>query len=937
MEKKRLMLIDAMAIIYRSFYALNKNPRINSKGLNTSAILGFFNTLLDLLTKYSPQALGIAFDLQQETFRHEQFAAYKANRQAMPEDIVAAIPYIKALIEAMNIPILCCEGFEADDVIGTLAKKAAKEGYEVLMVTPDKDYAQLVDDNIRILKPARMGNPDEILKTADVLAKFEVRNVCQVIDILALWGDSSDNIPGAKGIGEKKAKLLMRQFDSVEAMLDNTAAIESNSVRKAVEESREMILLSKQLATIRLDVPIDFNEERLAIAQPNFEKCNVLFEELEFRSFAKRFFTIFGQKAESLPPKQHSASQQQDLFGESGIGQGDLFASSMYNNIKNTQHEYLFVESEEQMRQIADLILRKGIMCFDTETTGLEMDDRLIGISICVEPHQGFFVLLSDNDETKACLDILKPVFEDANVAKVGHNMKFDKNVLLNYGIEVKGKHFDTLIAHYLIEAEARHKLDYLSEAYLNYSMMAFEEVFGKVKKGEKINAAFLNKEQLKEYAVEDADVCLQLKPLLESKLQSDNMCELFEEIEMPLLDVLLSMEREGVAIDVEQLRNYSLELNNKKSELENEIYKAAGGIRFNISSPKQLGDVLFTQLNIMSGKKIAKTSVSKQFSTSEEVLVKLSDAHPIVPLILEYRSLSKLISTYVDALPMLVNKRTGKVHTSFNQANTATGRLSSNNPNLQNIPVRTDLGREIRKAFVSRDKENFVLMAADYSQIELRIIASLSGDEHMCQAFNEGMDIHLATAAKIYKVKPEDVTTQMRRNAKSVNFGIIYGISSFGLSEQLNISRKEAQTLIDEYFTSFPTLKAFIEQSISKASENGYVSTICGRRRYLPDINSRNFNLRAFAARNAVNMPVQGSSADMIKIAMNAIHNYIKQHSLRSRMILQVHDELIFDVYKPELSQLKTAVSDLMIKAMPLRVPVVVDCKEGENWLEAH
>ncbi|MDR1846967.1 MAG: DNA polymerase I [Bacteroidales bacterium] len=946
MNKQRLFLIDAMALVYRSFYALNKNPRLNSKGLNTSAILGFFNTLLDVMSKYKPDSLGVAFDLQEATFRHEQYAEYKANRQAMPEDLRAAIPYIKELIEAMNIPVLCCSGFEADDVIGTLAKKAAKADYEVFMVTPDKDYAQLVDADISILKLGRAGNDAQIWKEPQVLAKFGLRNVGQVIDYLALCGDSSDNIPGAKGIGEKKAQLLLQQFDNVEQMLDNVASIESNSVRKSVEESREMILLSKELATIRLDVPIEFDQKELALHQPDFSKCERLFNELEFRTFAKRFFTFFNYNPATTTPQPNNdpvktpqkTAVQGNLFGEIVTGTNDYGFVSLYKNITNVQHDYRLIENEEMARQVIDILRQNGSFCFDCETTGLDMNNSLIGIAFSCEAHKGWFLYLADKEDIKQELAIWKPLFEDANVAKVGHNMKFDKNALLNYGVEVKGQHFDTMIAHYLLEAESRHKLDYLALTLLRYEMVAFEQVFGKIHKGEKVNAALLDRERLKEYAVEDADICLQLKPLLEERLRKDEMCKLFADMEMPLIDVLLAMEREGVAIDVEQLRNYSLLLKERRLEVEKQIYEAAGGLTFNISSAKQLGDVLFKHLKIAGDEeKAAKTSVAKQFATGEEVLAKLQHKHPIVPLILEYRTLAKLLNTYVDALPLLVNPQTGRIHTSYNQAVTATGRLSSNNPNLQNIPVRTELGKEIRKAFVAGNSQDYVLVSADYSQIELRIIASLSGDVNLCQAFNEGTDIHLATAAKIYKVKPEEVTKQMRSNAKSVNFGIIYGISAFGLSQQLNISRKEAQSLIDEYFANFPQLKTYIEHCISTAQQRGFVTTICGRRRYLPDINSRNFNLKAFAARNAVNMPVQGSSADMIKIAMIKIYNYIRENNLRSRMVLQVHDELVFDVYRPELEQMKTAIKNLMIKAMELQVPIVVDCNEGDNWLESH
>lgn len=948
MKEKNLYLIDAMALIYRSFYALNKNPRINSKGLNTSAILGFANTLLDLIKKHKPTHIGVAFDLYGPTVRHEQFEDYKANRQESPEDIILSIPYVKELLKSMNIPMLCKEGYEADDVIGTLSKKAAKEGFKVYMVTPDKDYAQLVDDNIFMLKPPRMGNNEEILGVKEVLEKFEIRNPKQVIDILGLWGDSSDNIPGVPSIGEKKAKQLMQQFDSVEEIISNTDKIESASIRKAIEENKEKAILSKQLATIILDVPIEFNEEELRFIQPNFEECKKLFEELEFRTFEKRFFNEFAQmegyadfmektiSEEGTPAKQSSKEieQQLDLFGNNTIS-NDLFSDSSLLSLDKIEHNYILIEEDiEALNKEIERIREKGFCSFDCETTGLEIDSELIGVALSYEKNNGFFVLIPQREEVKAqILDLLKGLFEDENIEKIAHNIKFDKNVLLNYEIEVRGKCFDTILAHYLIDSEARHKIDYLANSYLNYEMIPFEKVFGKVRGG-KININTLDKESLKEYAVEDADISLQLKPIFEEKLKEDELWDLFEKIEMPLVDVLLSMEREGVRINTEELGLFSEKLNEEKLNLEEKIYALADE-EFNISSPKQLGDILFKKLQIVE--KAKKTSATKQFSTSEDVLIKLVNKHPIIPLILDYRSITKLKSTYVDAFPLLVNKTTNHIHTNYNQFTTATGRLSSTNPNLQNIPIRTELGRKIRKAFVPRN-DDFILLSADYSQIELRIIASLSKDENICHAFNEGLDIHASTASKIFHIALDEVTKDQRRYAKSVNFGIIYGISAFGLSEQLSISRKEAQELIDQYFIQYPKIKDFIEESIKTAQEKGYAQTLMKRRRYLYDINSRNAGLRNFAGRNAVNMPIQGTSADMIKKAMIDIYEEFNKQGLKSKLILQVHDELVFDVFIPELEKVREIVEKKMKEALPLEnVPVEVESNTGKNWLEAH
>lgn len=947
MKEKNLYLIDAMALIYRSYYALNKNPRINSKGLNTSAILGFANTLLDLIKKHKPTHIGVAFDLYGPTIRHEQFEDYKANRQESPEDIISAVPYVKELVKAMNIPMLCKEGYEADDVIGTLSKKAAREGFTVYMVTPDKDYAQLVEENILMLKLPRMGNGEEILGVKEVIEKFEVREPKQVIDILGLWGDSSDNIPGVPSIGEKKAKLLMKQFDSIEDILANTDKIESASIRKAIEENKDKAILSKQLATIILDVPIEFDENNLLFAQPNFEQCKNLFNELEFKTFEKRFFNEFAQmegyadyieqnyNIENSELKSISSGKehQLDLFGNN-IVSNNLFTESSLATLETTQHNYKLIEETEELKNELRLIKEKGFCCFDCETTGLEIDSELIGIAFSYQKNRGFFILIPNKQgEKEEILILLKEILEDNEVEKIAHNIKFDKNVLLNYGIEVKGKCFDTILAHYLIDSEARHKIDYLANSYLNYEMVPFEKVFGKVKDG-KINIDSLDRMALKEYAVEDADIALQLKLIFEKKLEDDNLLDLFENIEMPLVDVLLSMEREGVRINTEELALFSERLNKEKLELESKIFALANE-EFNISSPKQLGDILFKKLQIIENAKT--TSATKQFSTSEDVLLKLVNKHPIIPLILDYRSITKLKSTYVDAFPLLVNKRTRHIHTNYNQFTTATGRLSSTNPNLQNIPIRTELGREMRKAFVPRN-DDYILLSADYSQIELRIIASLSKDENSCQAFKDGIDIHTATASKIFHIPLNEVTKDQRRYAKSVNFGIVYGISAFGLSEQLSIPRKEAQELIDQYFAQYPKIKTFIEESIKIAQEKGYAQTLMKRRRYLYDINSRNANLRNFAGRNAVNMPIQGSSADMIKKAMIEIYAEFNKLNLKSKLILQVHDELVFDVYKPELEKVKAIVEKEMKEALPLEnVPIEVESNTGKNWLEAH
>lgn len=928
MEKKKLFLIDAMALIYRSFYAMNKSPRMNTKGLNTSAAFGFFNTLLSLLKQHKPSYLGIAFDLHAPTFRHECFADYKANREATPEEIRQMEPYIHRLIDAMHIPMLACEGYEADDVIGTLAKKAAKEGFEVFMVTPDKDYAQLVEEDIKMLKLGRMGAGEEIWGVDEVLQRFEVKEPKQVIDILGLWGDSSDNIPGVPGIGEKKAKALLQQFASIEEILENSDKIESKSVRKAIEENKEQALQSKYLATIVLNVPIEFNPETLAISEPDFAACRKVFDELEFKGLAKSFFDYF--KVSDNPTERNnlfSPNNQESL-------QADLFSvQTSFENIANTAHEYSMIRTLAELNVLITELQTLSAAAFHCHY----VDEQISGIAISMEKGKASFVDLSEfnQEEIEQVLPLMKTtLFENENIYKIAYDLKKEMHSLSKKDISIKGKCFDVLIAHYLLDSEAAHRLDLLSEGFLNYRMLEPTEHFGKSDKPAQRSIPVEGNSHSANQCSETADIIFRLRDIFERKLEENNLSSLFRNIEMPLVEVLFSMEKTGVRIDTEELAAFSVKLGERKEELERGIYNLAG-LEFNISSPKQLGEVLFERLQIAGNTKAKKTA-TKQFSTAEDVLQKYIHVHPIIPLILEYRTLSKLKSTYVDALPALVSPISGRVHTSFNQAVTATGRLSSNNPNLQNIPIKTELGKEIRRCFVPADDEH-ILLAADYSQIELRIIASLSGDEHLCNAFKNGEDIHLATAAKIYGLDFSQITKQMRANVKSVNFGIIYGISAFGLSNQLGISRKEAQDLINQYFENYPQVAAYIEQCKQTARQRGYAESMCGRKRYLKDINSGNVNLRAFAERNAVNMPIQASSADMIKIAMTNIYRRLKEDNLQSKMILQVHDELVFDVCKSELEKVNKIVVNEMTNALKLEVPIVVDAKSGVNWLEAH
>lgn len=955
MPEKKLFLLDAMALIYRAFYALNKNPRINSKGLNTSAIMGFANTLFDVLKNERPTHIGVAFDTAAPTQRHVDFTDYKAQREEAPEDLIASLPYIRELIEAFNIPTLILPGYEADDIIGTLAKKAEANGFLTYMMTSDKDFGQLVSDRTLIYRPSKFGNPAEIWGPKEVCEKFGIERPEQVKDILGIWGDASDNIPGIKGIGEVGAKKLIAEFGSVENMLANVQEIKNEKLREKVEANKEIALLSKQLASIILDVPVQFEEDKLVLEPPDKDRLKKLFDELEFRTFAQRVFTWLsvnpytgspelhdeGNKIISPPEKgkqqAETSSQQLSMFTNAQnpavINLEGIDQNSTFNTIENTPHTYHLADTAEKRKELVHLLKNQKLFCFDTETTGLDMQEaELVGMSFAFKPHEAWYVALPENyNDSLQIVQEFKTVFEDPTIEKIGQNMKFDLSMLKWYDIEVKGKLFDTMLAHYLLQPDQRHNMDFLSEAYLGYKPVPIEALIGK-KGPNQLNMRAVEPEIIKEYAAEDADVTLQLKQLFEPMLTSTNSLELFEKIEMPLVPVLASMELEGIKLDSPALHEYSSELLKEIRQLESGIFEDAG-TTFNIASPKQLGDILFERLKIIDN---PKQTATKQYSTGEDILVKLINKHPIVQKILDYRSLTKLKSTYVDVLPTLVSARDGRIHTSYNQAVAATGRLSSNNPNLQNIPIRTEKGREIRKAFVPRS-ENYLLLSADYSQVELRIIAHLSNDREMISDFNAGLDIHAATAAKVYGVKLEDVTREMRRNAKAVNFGIIYGMSSFGLSERLNIPRKEAADIIQQYFSRYTGIRSYIDQTIISAKKNGYVETMMKRRRYLRDINSGNATVRGFAERNAINAPIQGTAADLIKIAMINIFREFSRLDLKSRMILQVHDELVFDVHKNEVEQVRALVDDKMKNAIPLDVPVVVEINTGENWLEAH
>lgn len=923
---KRLLLLDGMAVVYRAYYALNRNPRLNSKGLNTSAILGFTSTLYDLIRSQRPTHIGVAFDLQAPTFRHEKFEQYKANRDAMPEDIQLALPYIREIIAGFGIPLLTCEGYEADDVIGTLAKEAEKRNFKVLMVTPDKDFGQLVSDNISMYRFGRMGKADEILGVAEILEKFSITRCEQVIDILGLWGDASDNIPGVPGIGEKKAKQLVTEFGSIENMIENADKIANEKLRNLVKEYAEQALFSKELATIALNTPIALDEDALELKQPNFDRLKELFDELEFRNFAKRFFTDYSVAnpegfVRVTKPIQVDTGQQ-SLFD---IDEELPSTIESYETVSHSR-EFVLLTGDAEQKHFVEQMSTKSVVVLHFLANS--SNQAIAGIALAAIEGKVAFIPLNSDDGWKC----VQPIFEGDNIQKIVYNAKQIKHWLADRGMKLKGRVFDVQIAHYLLYSEARHTLDFIASSILNTNIYDIDIALGKIPANDFTFDNITDKGLVKDSMCERVDIIGRLYPVLKQQMEETHVYNIYSNIEMPLVDVLFAMEREGVRIDTDYLKHYSIQLQEEKAEIENKIYSYAGKT-FNIASPKQLGEVLFDELKIVD--KAPKTA-TKQYSTAEDVLQKMIDKHPIVSLILEYRSLSKLISTYLEALPKLISSTTNRLHTTFNQTVTATGRLSSNNPNLQNIPIRTERGREMRKAFVPRNND-YVLMAADYSQIELRIIASLSGDKNMIEAFRNHYDIHAATAAKIYKLPMKEVTSDLRRNAKSVNFGIVYGISPFGLSEQLNIPRKEAATLIEEYFVQYPDIKKYIDDNITFAREYGYAQTLLGRRRYLPDINSRNNALKSFAERNSVNMPIQGTSADMIKIAMNEIYKELEEKGLKSKMILQVHDELVLDVYKPELEEVKAIVADKMINALKLDLPIEVGINIGDNWLEAH
>jgi len=935
---KKLFLLDGMALIYRAHFALSKNPRFTSSGINTSAVMGFCNTLLEVLKKENPSHIAVVFDTAAPTERHIEFEAYKAHRESMPEDLSKALPYVVKLIEGFNIPVITSDGFEADDVIGTLAKQAEKEGFTVYCMTPDKDFAQLVSENIYVYKPSRMGNEMEIMGVKEVLAKWEIEHVHQVIDILGLWGDAVDNIPGIPGIGEKTAKVLIKQYGSMENIIANSHQLKGKQ-KENVENFAEQGLLSKKLATIILNAPVTFNAEEYLIGPPDKEKLEPLFAELEFRTLGKR---VFGEDF-SVSDAKPQTNGQMDLFGNptqsTGITNIHISAAQAATaveggkNIDNVEHNYHLIDSDEKIKDLIGQLSQQKAFCFDTETTGIDANNaELVGISFSFKVGEAYYVPVpADFESAKAKAHLFKDILENPNIKKIGQNIKYDILILKWYGIEVAGELFDTMLAHYLIDPDTRHGMDVLAENYLGYTPVSITELIGKKGKNQG-SMRDVEVETVKEYAAEDADITLQLEQVFAPLLIDVKAEQLAKEIENPLVYVLAAMEIEGVRIDMEQLQNYSKELEIEVNRLEKSVYEKAG-VKFNLASPKQLGEVLFDKLKLDDKAKKTKTG---QYQTGEDVLLGLAPKSDIVQDILDFRQLQKLKSTYVDALPLLVNPKTGRVHTSYNQAVAATGRLSSNNPNLQNIPIRTARGREVRKAFIPRD-ENHILISADYSQIELRIIAEISEDENMMEAFVNGLDIHTATAAKVYGIELNEVTSDQRRNAKAVNFGIIYGQSAFGLSQNLGISRKEAAEIIENYFTQYAGIKKYMADTINFARENGYVETIMGRRRYLRDITSANQTVRGFAERNAINAPIQGSAADMIKIAMINIYQDIKDQKLQSKMTMQVHDELVFDVLKSEKDQIKNIILNRMQTAIKTTVPIVVEIGEGYNWLEAH
>jgi DNA polymerase-1 len=944
-DQKRLFLLDAYALIFRGYYAFIKNPRINSKGMDTSAIMGFMNSLLDVIKRERPDHLAVAFDKEGSQVRTEMYAEYKANRDATPEAIKIAIPYIQQLLQAMHIPVIEMAGCEADDLIGTIAKQAEKQNYKVYMVTPDKDFAQLVSENIFMYKPARMGNGIEIWGVPEVLAKFEVERPEQVIDFLGMMGDAVDNIPGLPGVGEVTAKKFLKEFGSMENLLENTHLLKGK-MKENIEANKEKGILSKKLATIICNCDVTFNETDYELSRPDIEKTDTIFQELEFRRMAEQFDNLFktdgGSQTASpaadakLYKKQPPKNEEQfDLFSAT-LDSHDTTESrvSFYETLETTSHSYQAVQGELGVKLLLQNLLNQSSVCFDTETTGLDaLNAELVGMSFSYEKGKAFYVPFPENqEEAQILMDKFKPFFENKDIEKVGQNLKYDLKVLAKYGVAVKGKLFDTMIAHYLINPDMRHNMDILAETYLKYSPKSIETLIGKKGKNQ-LSMRDVALEDIKEYAAEDADVTLQLKEVFSSELDKTGTKKLFDEIEIPLVSVLADMESEGIRLDVEFLNAMSKEMDVEIKSLEQQIYEAAGE-KFNLASPKQLGDILFDKLKI-GGAKQKKTKTG-QYATGEEVLTYLANDNPIVKQILDWRQMVKLQSTYILALPEQVDKKTLRVHTDYMQAVAATGRLSSNNPNLQNIPIRTERGRQIRKAFVARD-ENYSLISADYSQIELRIIAALSEEENMIKAFQDGEDIHKSTAAKVFNVPLDEVSREQRSNAKTVNFGIIYGVSAFGLSNQTSLSRSDSAALIEAYYKTYPRLKSYISEQIEFAREKGYVQTISGRRRYLKDINSANAVVRSAAERNAVNAPIQGSAADVIKIAMINIHKRLKEENWKSKMLLQVHDELVFDVHNDELENIQPLIKHEMENAFKLTVPLEVEIGIGKDWLEAH
>ncbi|MEO9851990.1 MAG: DNA polymerase I [Reichenbachiella sp.] len=932
--EKKLFLLDAFALIYRAHFAFSKNPRINSKGMNTSAVFGFVNSLLEILRKEKPTHIGVAFDTSAPTFRHIQFPEYKAHREETPEDIRTATPIIKDILKAFNIPILQLDGFEADDVIGTFAKAAARKGFEVFMMTPDKDYAQLVEEHIYLYKPAYMGNGVDVLGIPEVLAKFEIEKVDQVRDILGLEGDAADNIPGIPGVGKKTAIKYLQAYGTVEGLLENTADLKGK-MKEKVEEFGQQGILSKELATIKIDVPLEFDEEALVHVEPNEAKVKEIFGELEFRTMLKRIFDVDDAPAATskAPVKKKAvAPSQLGLFGDAPVEVQSSVITQEKKDAKNHKHEYHCVDTPALRKSLVKYLSLQEEYCFDTETTSVNPEEaELVGIAFAYVAGEAYYVPIpSDQKEAQTIVEEFRAVLENEDIRKVGQNLKYDIQVMKNYGVEVKGKMFDTMLAHYLIDPESRHKMDVLAENYLNYTAIPIEDLIGKGK-GQK-NMRDIAVSEVVEYAAEDADITLQLKHKLAEEIEERDLGKLLHEVEEPLSIVLADVEYAGVKIDTDVLGVMSKELNDLSVIAQDKIFELAGQ-EFNINSPKQMGEVLFEKMQLVDKPKKTKTG---QYATGEEILSKLAPEHEIAERILEFREYQKLKSTYVDALPLLISKKDGLIHTDYRQAVAATGRLSSNNPNLQNIPIRTAKGREIRKAFVPRDK-NYTIFAADYSQIELRIIAAFAKDEHMIEAFKNGQDIHSTTASKVFNVPMADMTPDIRRKAKEVNFGLIYGISAFGLSQNIGISRTEAAEIIDSYFTQFPNIKRYMDDQVNFAKEHEYVETILGRRRYLRDINSRNATVRGFAERNAVNAPIQGSAADIIKVAMINIHEWMKKENLQSKMIMQVHDELVFDAHQDELAMLQKKVEELMKHAIPLDVPMEVGMGIGENWLQAH